>query len=105
MKDDNINNNNFESIVNNFKVNGFEFESPKINLDINSLSKEEIFEKMNEIIKSREKQIRDLSVIVGNFNEKLHMTLEKNTKLEEENKLLNEKILRKVKPNKFRTLC
>jgi hypothetical protein len=96
MKDENINYNTSESIVNNFKVSGFEFESPKINLDLNSLTKEEVFEKMNEIIKSREKQIRDLSVIVGNFNEKLHATLEKNTKLEEENKLLNEKILRKV---------
>ncbi len=96
MKDENINYNTSESIVNNFKVSGFEFESPKINLDLNSLTKEEVFEKMNEIIKSREKQIRDLSVIVGNFNEKLHDTLEKNTKLEEENKLLNEKILRKV---------
>ncbi len=97
MKDDNTNsNNNSESIVNNFKVSGFEFESPKINLDLNSLTKEEIFEKMNDIIKSREKQIRDLSVVVGNFNEKLHSTLEKNTKLEEENKILNEKVLRKV---------
>jgi hypothetical protein len=104
MKDDNINNNASESIVNSFKVSGFEFESPKINLDLNSLTKEEIYEKMNEIIKSREKQIRDLSVVVGNFNEKLHSTLEKNTKLEEENKLLNEKILRKVYLTSFRML-
>jgi hypothetical protein len=37
MKDENINYNTSESIVNNFKVSGFEFESPKINLDLNFL--------------------------------------------------------------------
>jgi hypothetical protein len=96
MKDDDRNTDLTQYNVNNIKVNGFDFESPKINLDLISLSKEEIFEKMQEIVRSREKQIRDLSVMVGTFNEKLHSAMEKNTKLEEENKLLNEKILRKV---------
>lgn len=74
----------------------FEFESPKINLDLNLLTKEEVYEKMLEIVKSREKQIRDLAVMVGSFNEKLHSVMEKNGKLEEENKQLTEKLIKKV---------
>ena len=96
MKEENYNANHIISSDNVVKLNNFDFESPKIDLDLNILTKEEIYEKMYEIIKSREKQIRDLSIMVGNFNETLHLVKDKNEKFIEENKLLNEKILKKV---------
>lgn len=96
MKEENYNANHIKSSDNVVKLNNFDFESPKIDLDLNILTKEEIYEKMYEIIKSREKQIRDLSIMVGNFNETLHIVKDKNEKFIEENKLLNEKILKKV---------
>ena len=80
----------------------FKFESTKINLDLNSLSKEDIYNKLFEIIKAREKQIRDLSVNLGSLNVKYHSVinslnqiLERNQKLEAENISINEKLLKK----------
>ena len=96
MKQDNYKAYRIKDQDNDIKLNGFDFESPKIDLDLNILTKEETYEKMLEIVKSREKQIRDLSIMVGNFNEKLHLEMEKNNRLEEESKLLNQKILKKV---------
>jgi chromosome segregation ATPase len=92
MKEDN---NLLANSINDKTNKNFEFASPKITLELNLLTKEEVYEKMLDVVKSRENQIRDLAVMVGSFNEKLHSVMEKSSKLEEENRALNEKILKK----------
>jgi len=87
---------NVFNLENSIKLKSeFSFESTKVNIDIENTSKNDIYSQLMEIIKSREKQIRDLSVNLGVMNEKLYSTLERNKKLEEENKALNEKIIKK----------
>jgi chromosome segregation ATPase len=65
------------------------------NCDLRGMPSNQIVEKYEKVLESRENQLSELSSEVGNMNEKLLLYSEKCTKLEEENKSLHLKILKK----------
>jgi hypothetical protein len=65
--------------------------------NFDSLSKAEVIEKYEKVLTSREKQIQDLSELIGNYSDKLDSSFERIKALEEENESLKEKLFKKVK--------
>lgn len=66
--------------------------------NIENLNKEQIIDRYEQLICSREKQLKDLAIEVGLLNEKYIDVIDKNRILEIENKALQNKLLSKVIP-------
>jgi hypothetical protein len=64
--------------------------------NFDSLSKAEVIEKYETVLTSREKQIQDLSELIGNYSDKLATAYERIKALEEENGNIKEKLIKKV---------
>ena len=67
------------------------------NFKFEGWTSEQIVEKYESVLTSREKQISDLSIIIGQSNQKINQLNEKLNELNNENQLLKEKLLKKEK--------
>lgn len=57
----------------------------------------EIVEKYEKVLETRENQLTEISLEIGNMNEKLNLLIDKCSRLEEENNVLNLKVTKKEK--------
>ena len=64
--------------------------------NFDSLSKELVIDKYETVLTSREKQIQDLSELIGSYSDKLASAFERIKSLEEETESLKEKLVKKV---------
>jgi chromosome segregation ATPase len=67
------------------------------NYNYSGMTQNEIVEKYEKVLITRENQLTEISLEVGNMNEKLNLLIDKCSRLEEENNILNSKVEKKEK--------
>ena len=83
--------------VKNFNIPPHDLKHSSLaEFNFDSLSKKEVIEKYETVLTSREKQVQDLSELIGNYSDKLDCVCERVKVLEEDNDSFKEKLRKKV---------